>query len=159
MTSAAAEDDRDAGTGEDDVLPTELSVGPIEVTADAAEADAFRRATLVAVEPGDELPFTFPMRWLADARIRAAAARLIGDATGEHVIALHEQQTFDYATPLKIGETYRLSVHMRRPPGAQQIIVDVEIGPNANLIYLRMEMILRLVAIDAPTSTRKDPQS
>jgi hypothetical protein len=158
MTSLAAEGDSTAAAGDDDALPSELSVGPIEVTADAAEADTFRRATSAVAEASDELPFTFPMRWLAHAQIRAAAARLIGDAAAEQVLALHESQTFDYAAPLKIGETYRLNVKMRRPPQAQQIIVDAEIGPNAELPHLRMEMILRLVAIDVP-SARKDPQS
>jgi hypothetical protein len=158
MTSLAAEGDRTATAGDDDASRSEFSIGPIEVTADAAEADAFRRATSVVAGAGDELPFTFPMRWLAHGEIRAAAARVIGDATGEQILALHESQTFDYAAPLKIGETYRLTVKMRRSPEAQQIIMDAEIGPNAELTHLRMEMILRLVAIDVP-SIRKDPQS
>lgn len=160
MNSVAAEGDRNAVAGGDEALPTQLSVGPISVKADAAEADAFRGATPLLGETGDELPFTFPMRWLANAEIRAAATRLIGDDTGQHVLAWHESQTFDYAAPLRVGETYRLNVHMRRPPEARQIIVAAEIGPSADLVHLRMEMILRVVAIDggAP-SIRKDAQS
>jgi hypothetical protein len=157
MNSLAAEGNRTGAAGEGEPLPTELSVGPIEVKADAAEADAFRRATSAVGEASDELPFTFPMRWLAHAEIRAAAARLIGDETGEQMLALHESQTFDYASPLKVGETYRLNVTLSRPPQAQQITVDAEIGPGADLIYLRMEMILRLFTVDVP-SARKDPQ-
>jgi len=144
MTPASAERDHDATASRS----MQLRLDPIAVRADAAEAAAFRRATLDAAEAcdADELPFTFPVRWLARSEIRAAVARLLNEQDSAALLPLHESQSFDYAAPLRADVDYRMRVHMRRESEAAQLVLSAEIGPDEGIVHLRMEMVLRLFA-------------
>jgi hypothetical protein len=136
--------------GLDAMPPTEMRIGPFTVSADAAAVAAFRRATPQAAgdDRTDDLPFTFPLRWLTRAEIRAAVAQLLPREAGKAVLPLHESQSFDYVASLRPGVDYRMTVDIRRDHQSTQLVLHSEIGPDTSSVHLRMDMVLRLVAVE-----------
>lgn len=131
---------------------SQLAPAPFTVKAEAADVATFQRATCArapAAERGDarhDVPFTFPVRWLAQPEIRAAVSRLVGAAEGEDLLALHESQVFDYAMPLRADVEYRMDVAIGKESEPGRLILRAEVGPHDGEIHLRMEMILRIIA-------------
>jgi hypothetical protein len=119
------------------------------VRADATQVAAFRRATLdvAATDDFGVLPFTFPIRWLARPEIRAAVARLVRGEDSAALLPLHESQVFDYATPLLADVDYCMSVDICREAEPARLVLRAEVGPEANIVHLHMEMVLRIVAV------------
>jgi hypothetical protein len=159
-----------AGESKGDAAPPmRLCVGPLAVKADTAEVATFRHATMDVAETGGlgMLPFTFPVRWLARPEIRAAVARLVSSDSGAALLPLHESQTFDYTTPLFAGVDYCMSVDIcmagekdsKNESDPARLILRADIGPEANTVHLRMEMVLRLVATGEDVSDASKPGS
>jgi hypothetical protein len=153
MTSAAPDPSRDA----DSNGPRRTSIGPLTVSADMAEARRFAKATAGQDESADELPFTFPLRWLATPAVRAVIAQLVTRNGETAFLPLHESQTFDYAAVLRPDTDYRMIVDIHRDPENPQIVLHAEIGPDETRIHLRMDMVLRLVPVDAKMAGAAEP--
>ena len=117
-------------------------LGRFEVRAEPAEVTAFRRATGLPV--ADALPLTFPIRWLAAPAVRAAMSAMVPDAD---LVFLHEAQTFDYAVPLRCGETYAMALTARREDDPDRLVVDATILAADGAPCARCETVLRLVRV------------
>jgi hypothetical protein len=153
--------------------PTRLCIGPLEVKADAAQVSAFLHATMDVAETSDPgmLPFTFPVRWLARPEIHAAVTRLLsGEENATHLatlLPLHESQAFDYATPLFADVAYHMSVEIsmagetdgKKESEPTRLILRAQIGPDANVVHLRMEMVLRVIAASEGLSDAAKPDA
>jgi hypothetical protein len=157
MNPVSSESAVGGNSGSDSLPPTEMRIGPFTVSADAAAAAAFRQATPqeAEAEGAGELPFTFPLRWLTRAEIREAVARLIPCEEGKTFLPLHESQSFDYAASLRPGADYCMTVDIRRDHQGAQLLLHSEIGPDAGVVHLRMDMVLRLVAIEDGRASAK----
>ena len=115
------------------------------VAATQAEVEAFRAAT-GCPQAGDILPLTFPMRWLASPDVR----RALLDAVPEPgLMPVHEGQAFDYEQPLRIGEPYRLRLSTRCEAEPPRLVADAVIEDADGAVHAKLEMILRLVAVEA----------
>ncbi len=119
------------------------ALGTFIVRAGAAEAAAFRRETGAL---GEGIPFTFPVRWLARQDFQAAAAEMIGDANW---VPIHESQSFDYRAPLALETDYEMTVTMARQTEPSRIVLVAHVGLAGEEPRLKMEMILRIVALPA----------
>jgi hypothetical protein len=117
-------------------------LGPFVVRAEAGEADAFRRE---AGGRAGRIPFTFPVRWFAHPELRAAAARMMGEAGW---VPIHESQSFDYRRPLESDVDYRMSVEMSREAKPPRLVLRAEVVAGADELCLTAEMILRIVSMD-----------
>jgi hypothetical protein len=113
------------------------------VRAGAGEAESFGRETGAS---GSRLPFTFPVRWLARPEIHTAAAAMIDEAAW---IPIHESQSFDYRRSLEVETDYRMRVDLRREAKPPRLILRAEIATQSGQPCLDMEMILRIVSMNA----------
>jgi hypothetical protein len=133
-----------------DTAPPPIRIGPLTVKADAARVAEFQGATFGGAEAGCVLPFTFPVCWLAAPEIRAGVAGLVGEDDGTTLLPLHESQSFDYAAPLLADVDYCMSVNIRQEREPLRLVLQAEVGEivsGADAVHLRMEMVLRIVAI------------
>ncbi|HLH12278.1 MAG TPA: hypothetical protein VKV77_10430 [Methylovirgula sp.] len=114
-----------------------IRLGPFLVRAGKNEVEAFRGETgaLGAV------PFTFPVRWLADPHVRAAAIEMLGETW----VPIHESQTFDYVVPLERDTDYRLTLEMSREIAPPRLILRAEVARQTGERCLDMEMVLRII--------------
>jgi|SRR5579863_1537873 len=124
-------------------MSTERALGPFSVRAAAAEVAVFARETEA---PGDRVPVTFPIRWLARPDLQAAAIDMIGDA---HWVPIHESQSFDYHAPLALETDYAMDVTMKREEEPSRIVVVAQVGAAGEPPRLDMEMILRIIPLPA----------
>lgn len=149
MTSPSSEFGRDA-TRSRDAAPPLMRIGPLAVKADATRIDEFQGATFGRAEAGCVLPFTFPVCWLAAPEIRAGVASLVHEDDGATLLPLHESQSFDYVAPLLADVDYRMSVDIRKEREPLRFVLQAEVGEivsGADVVHLRMEMVLRIVAV------------
>ena len=114
-------------------------LGTFAVTAEGGEVAAFRAATGLA--PGDEVPATYAMRWLAAPEVRAATLAMVPEPD---VVPVHESQTFDFIAPLTVGSDYRMEIAARRETAPERLILDAAIRGGDGAPCLRVETILRL---------------
>lgn len=119
-----------------------IALGGFGVEASPDEIAAFRAATGLPAQ-GETLPLTFPIRWMASPAVRDAVATL---APESDLILVHESQTFDYATALRVGEPYTLTLTGRRVTTPDRLIVDGTVAAADGSICARLETILRLVS-------------
>ncbi|WP_297299571.1 hypothetical protein [uncultured Methylovirgula sp.] len=124
-------------------MPAERLLGTFTVRAAAAEAAAFAREV---GSPGQSVPFTFPVRWLARPDFQAAAVEMIGDANW---VPIHESQSFDYRAPLTLDADYAMTVTMKRETEPSRIILSAYVGVADEAPSLSMEMTLRIVPLPA----------
>jgi hypothetical protein len=122
-------------------MTIERALGTFTVRAASEEASAFRCETGGS---GQELPFTFPVRWLARPDFHASAADMIGD---RNWVPIHESQSFDYRAPLAAEVDYMMTVKMQRQSEPSRIILLAEVGSAGAAPALFMEMILRIVPL------------
>ena len=114
-------------------------LGSFAVTTDRAEVDAFRAAT--GLPPGDGVPATFPMRWLAAPEVRAA---LLAIAPEPDLVPVHESQTFEYLAPLFVGVRYALALAARREAAPDRLVLTGTISGEDGAPCVHVETILRL---------------
>jgi hypothetical protein len=146
MTSPSTDCCRDGVASENTSAPSEARIGPLAVKADAAHVCEFLNATSGGGDTGGLLPFTFPICWMAMPEIRAAVASLARADDGSALLPLHESQSFDYAEPLCAGVDYCMSVDIRREDAPLRLVLRADVGPSIDVVHLRMEMALRVVA-------------
>lgn len=127
-------------------MPPDRALGPFVVRATAADAAAFARET---GGEGGTLPFTYPVRWLAQPDFQAVATELIGN---DRWVPIHESQSFDYRAPLAVDTDYVMTVMMKREIKPSRIILVAEIGHAGENPRLDMEMMLRIVPLPAETA-------
>lgn len=119
-----------------------LEIGTFAVRGTSAEAELFRAATGLP-GGGATLPLSFPMRWLAAREIRVALTALVGHGD---VVLVHESQSFSYAGPLQVDQSYELRLSMRRERAPDRLILDGAITDADGRDCAQVETILRLVA-------------
>lgn len=119
-------------------------LGPYVVGAGRAEVEAFAAAT--GAMPGDAVPATFAMRWLAAPEIRAA---LLALAPEPDLVPVHESQSFEYLAPLVVGARYALALAARRESAPDRLIVAGTISDDEGAPHVRVETILRLFSTEA----------
>lgn len=124
------------------------ALGPFELSAPAAEAEAFRAAT-DAPELDGLLPLTFPMRWLASPAILDA---LIAAVDGEDLVFVHESQAFDYIERLRVDVPYVMALNVRRTAEPDRLVADGVIATPPGSIVARFETVLRLIKAPSPAT-------
>jgi hypothetical protein len=78
----------------------------VPVRTDATDVAAFAAAIDAELDAG-EVPFTYPIRWLAEPKTRQAISDLLDNAPGQFYL---DTQTFTYAQPLQSNHDYRLDI-------------------------------------------------
>ncbi|QGM96465.1 hypothetical protein [Methylocystis parvus] len=119
--------------------PDAQSLGPFRLRVDPAQAEAYSRET---GGDGSSVPLSFPAVWLTDATlfdpVRALCAAL-------DVVPVQESQSFSYETPLVAGESYDVSVAMRREETPPRLVIDAIIATPGGASVATSETMLRLV--------------
>lgn len=119
-------------------------LGPFAVRAEPAEVAAFRAVT--GLSPGDTVPATFPMRWLAAPEVRDA---LLAMAAEPDLVPVHESQMFDYLAPLTVGEHYEMRLDAHRESAPERLVLTGTVTGRSGAIHLRIETMLRLFSTAA----------
>ncbi len=119
-------------------------LGAFAVRAEPAEVAAFRAAT--GLPPGDMVPVTFPMRWLASPEVRDG---LLAMASEPDLVPVHESQLFDYIAPLVTGDRYEMNLDARRETTPDRLVLTGTITAEDGTIHVRLETILRLFSTSA----------
>ena len=119
-------------------------LGPCAVQAEPAEVAAFRAVT--GLPPGDTVPATFPMRWLAAPEVRDA---LLAMAAEPDLVPVHESQMFDYLAPLTVGEHYEMRLDAHRESAPERLVLTGTVTGRSGAIHLRIETMLRLFSTAA----------
>lgn len=119
-------------------------LGTFAVVAARAEVVAFRAAT--GLEPGEGVPTTFPMRWLAAPELRDA---LLALAPEEDLVPVHESQVFEYLAPLAVDGHYTMELAARREASPERLVLAGTIGDATGTPLVRVETILRLFSTSA----------
>lgn len=120
----------------------ESRLGPFRVHADAERVALYRRETGFAEGAEAVVPAAFPIVWLCEATVAAAiGAALAGDAA----TPVHEQQSFFYFAPLRVGESYELFVALRREAEPPRLALNASVATLAGETVLHAETLLRLV--------------
>ena len=126
-------------------LPEPRQLGPFEVTTEAEAVTAFRSVTgWSAAQDDSRVPVTFAFCWLTLPAIRPALEALVPEPGW---IPVHESQSFSYARPLAINETYLMSLEARREPKPDRLIVTAKITDRADAPCGEFETILRIIHI------------
>lgn len=118
-------------------------LGRFSVVAEPAEVDAFRAAT--GLPPGDAVPATFPMRWLAAAEVRDALLAMVREPG---VVPFHESQTFEHLMPLVRGAAYALDLSASVEHSPDRLVLTGTVFGDG-VPHVRLETILRLFSTAA----------
>lgn len=119
-------------------------LGAFPVSASRDEVEAFRAAT--GLPPGEAVPLTFPMRWLAADAVRDALLALAADAD---LVPVHESQSFDYEFPLAIDTAFVMRLAARRDTAPDRLVVEGAVERADGTVAARLETILRLFSTKA----------
>ena len=120
-------------------------LGLFAVRAEPSEIAAFRAA--IGLPPGDRVPATFSMRWLAAHDVRDALRAL---ASEPDLVPVHESQTFDHLGSLQAGKPYAMSLEGRRDTSPDRLVLAGVIADTEGTPLVRVETILRLFSTAAP---------
>ena len=116
-----------------------VELGPFAVSATAADVAALCGAA--QLEANGDVPFTFPIRWLARPEIRGALVALTPEPG---LVPFHESQTFEFASPLQAGVSYVMDVAARREHAPERIVVDARLAAADAALVAKVETVLRL---------------
>ncbi|WP_036283532.1 hypothetical protein [Methylocystis sp. ATCC 49242] len=118
--------------------PTTL--GPFRLRVDPERARAYGLET--GGDGSGAPPLCYPALWLTDPalfdRVKDLCAAL-------DVVPVHESQSFDNETPLVAGESYDVSVTMRREETPPRLVLEATVATPAGGRVARIETVLRLV--------------
>ena len=115
------------------------TIGPLRLTVDAARARAY--AQDIGTE-GDRVPLAYPAVWLTE----PALSNVVSDVCETlAVVPVHESQAFVYERPLIAGESYDVTVTLRREETPPRLILDSEIIDANGAAVAKSETMLRLV--------------
>jgi len=115
------------------------TIGPLRLTVDPHRARAY------ALETGGDgvsTPLAYPAVWLSEPRL---AEVVNGVCARLDVVPVHESQSFAYEAPLIAGESYDVTVTLRREETPPRLIADATIVTTAGVRAARIETMLRLV--------------
>jgi hypothetical protein len=93
----------------------DLRIGPIEARIEAADVEAYARATCLGAteRASGTVPATFPAIWLWHPEAAAAIAEATHDGTRAPVLIA---QRFAYHRPMAIGDRYRFAIERYTDP-------------------------------------------
>src|SRR5512141_2877373 len=115
------------------------ALGPFRLRVDPAQAAAYSRET---GGDGSSAPLSFPAVWLTDPTLFDPVRDL---CAALDVVPVHESQSFAYETPLVSGESYDVSVAMRREERPPRLVIDATIAALDGETVAKSETMLRLV--------------
>lgn len=115
------------------------TLGPFRLRVDPDRAAAFARE--IGAD-GAVAPLSYPALWLTDPALFAPVRDI---CAALDVVPVHESQSFAYEAPLVAGESYDVSVVMRREATPPRLVIDAAIATPAGAPVARIETMLRLV--------------
>ena len=120
-----------------------LTIGPLRLTVDPARASAYARE----IGANDaRVPLAYPAVWLSE----PALSEIVSDVCERlAVVPVHESQAFAYERALTAGESYDVTVTLRREETPTRLIADAQIVTTAGAPVGKIETMLRLVPRDA----------
>ncbi len=120
-----------------------LAVGPLRLTVDPVRAGAYARE--IGADDG-RVPLAYPAVWLSEPALSKVVSEVCETLA---VVPVHESQAFAYETSLTAGESYDLTVTLRREETPPRLIADAVIATTDGAPVGRIETMLRLVPRDA----------
>lgn len=120
----------------------ELRLGPFRVVADEEHVARYRRETGFAETLEKIVPAAFPAVWMTTPQISAAIRAALD---GENALPVHESQNFRYFAPLRVGESYDLTVSLRREASPPRLVLNACLATRAGEARLHAETLLRIV--------------
>ncbi len=116
-----------------------ITIGPLRLTIDPDRARAYALET-----GGDGLstPLAYPAVWLTEPGL---AEVVNGVCARLDVVPVHESQSFACETPLIAGESYDITVTLRREETPPRLIADAIIVTESGAPAAKIETMLRLV--------------
>jgi hypothetical protein len=115
------------------------TLGPFRLSVDPSRAQAYSRE--VGGDGGD-VPLCYPAVWLTDPALFTAVREL---CAALEVVPVHESQSFAYERPLSSGQSYDVTVTMRREETPPRLVVEARIAAADGAPVARSETMLRLV--------------
>ena len=120
-----------------------LSIGPLRLTVEPARAKAYGRE--IGAD-GARVPLAYPAVWLSEPEL----SKIVSDVCETlAVVPVHESQAFAYENSLTAGESYDVTVTLRREATPPRLIADALIATTSGAPVGRIETMLRLVPRDA----------
>jgi hypothetical protein len=120
----------------------ELRLGPFRVVADEEQVARYRRETGFAETLEKIVPVAFPAVWMTTPQISAAIRAALD---GENALPVHESQSFRYFAPLRVGESYDLTVSLRREASPPRLAVNASLTTPGGEARVHVETLLRIV--------------
>lgn len=126
----------------DEAVAEGVTLGPYRVCADEERVLLYRRETGFVDSLEKLVPAAFPALWLASSAIGDAIRAALA---GENSVAVHESQSFRYGAPLRVGESYDLSVSLRRETSPPRLALNAGVASLAGETLVQIETLLRIV--------------
>ena len=124
-------------------IDTPLTIGPLRLTVDPVRAEAYARE--IGADSA-RVPLAYPAVWLSE----PALSKIVADVCEKlAVVPVHESQAFAYDKGLSAGESYDVTVTLRREETPPRLIADALIAATTGASVARIETMLRLVPRDA----------
>ncbi|MBY6241648.1 hypothetical protein [Methylosinus sp. Sm6] len=120
----------------------DIRLGPFRVVADEERVARYRREAGFADTLEKIVPVAFPAVWMTTSEIGEAIRAALA---AENAIAVHESQDFRYCAPLRVGESYDLTVSMRREASPPRLVVNAFVATQGGEARLHAEALLRIV--------------
>ena len=114
-------------------------LGPYRLRVDPERAAAYAREIGFV---GAGVPLSYPALWLTDPTLFTVVRQL---CAALDVVPVHESQSFAYETPLVAGESYDVSVAMRRDATPPRLTLDAIVTTIGGAPVAKIETMLRLV--------------
>ena len=124
-------------------IDSPLTIGPLRLTVDPARAKAY--AHEIGAD-GGRVPLAYPAVWLTEPALSEIVS---GVCEKLNVVPVHESQAFTYERPLVAGESYDVTVALRREETPPRLIADALIATATGAPVGKIETMLRLVPRDA----------
>lgn len=119
----------------------ETRIGPLRVCADEERVIRYRREIGFPDTPEKIVPVAFPAVWLTTDEIASAIRDFLA---GEDLVPVQELQSFHYFAPLRVGESYDLTVSVRREAEPPRLSVNASLATLAGETRLHAETLLRI---------------
>jgi len=116
-----------------------VSIGPLRLTVDPERAAAYARETGAV---GVRAPLAYPAVWLSEPALSKIVSEVCETLA---VVPVHESQAFAYERQLTAGESYDVTVTLRREETPPRLIADALIATTDGAPVGKIETMLRLV--------------
>jgi hypothetical protein len=118
------------------------ALGPFRVCVEKEREAAFRDEIGLAANRDGAAPAAFPAVWLSLPAIRAIISQECAKA---EAVPVHESQSFSYVSPLQVGESYELTIAVRRDAAPPRLVLDATVATLAGEACAHIETLVRLV--------------